>query len=133
MSNQSRVSGPLLDRIDLHVEVGPVAPEILAADADGESSLVIAARVQTATDVQLQRQGKRNQYLTTREIDHLCKPDKHGKAKLKESMEHFHWSSRAYHRILRVARTIADLAGSERVLEPHVSEAIQYRRALRDA
>jgi magnesium chelatase family protein len=130
---QHRVSGPLLDRIDIQVEVGPVAPDILAADADGESSLRIAVRVQAATDLQLQRQGKRNQYLTTREIDQLCKPDQHGKAKLKQSMTHFQWSGRAYHRILRVARTIADLAGSERVLEPHVMEAIQYRRALRDA
>jgi magnesium chelatase family protein len=130
---QHRVSGPLLDRIDIQVEVGPVDPDILAADADGESSLRIAVRVQAATDLQLQRQGKRNQYLTTREIDQLCKPDQHGKAKLKQSMTHFQWSGRAYHRILRVARTIADLAGSERVLEPHVMEAIQYRRALRDA
>jgi magnesium chelatase family protein len=129
---QSRVSGPLLDRIDIQHVVGPVAPEILAADADGESSAAIAARVQAAAEVQLQRQGKRNQYLNTREIDQLCKPDRAGKAKLRHSMEHFQWSSRAYHRILRVARTIADLAGCERILEKHIMEAVQYRRALRD-
>ena len=58
--------------------------------------------------------------------------DRPGKAHLKHSMEFFQWSGRAYHRILRVARTIADLAGSERILEPHVGEAVQYRRALRD-
>jgi magnesium chelatase family protein len=127
---QGRVSGPLLDRIDMQMVVGPVPPEILAADADGESSLAIAARVQAAAELQLRRQGKRNQYLSTREIDQLCKPDKGGKAKLKQSMEHFQWSGRAYHRILRVARTIADLSGSERILEKHVMEAMQYRRAL---
>ncbi|RFP10586.1 MULTISPECIES: YifB family Mg chelatase-like AAA ATPase [unclassified Duganella] len=129
---QGRVSGPLLDRIDIQLEVGAVDPDILAADANGEPSRVIAARVQAATDRQLQRQGKRNQYLSTREIDQYCKLDRPGKASLKLSMECFHWSGRAYHRILRVARTIADLAGSERILEPHVSEAVQYRRALRD-
>lgn len=129
---KNRVSGPLLDRIDIQIEVAPVDPEVLAAEAYGESSLAIAARVQVATDVQLRRQGKRNQYLTTREIDQLCKPDKPGKAVLKQSMETFHWSGRAYHRILRVSRTIADMAGSERILEAHISEAIQYRRALRD-
>lgn len=128
---QGRVSGPLLDRIDIQVEVAAVDPEILAADADGESSRTIAARVQAATNIQLQRQGKRNQYLSTREIDHYCKPDRPGKAQLKQSMQHFQWSGRAYHRILRVARTIADLAGSERILLAHVSEAVQYRQALR--
>ncbi|MYN15133.1 YifB family Mg chelatase-like AAA ATPase [Rugamonas sp. FT107W] len=129
---KGRISGPLLDRIDIQIEVGPVDPEILAADADGEPSRVIAARVQAAADIQLQRQGKRNQYLTTREIDQYCRLDRHGKANLKQGMEHFHWSGRAYHRILRVARTIADLAGSERILATHVFEAIQYRRALRE-
>ena len=129
---QGRVSGPLLDRIDIHMEVGPVDPEILAADADGEPTTAIAARVQAATDLQLQRQGKRNQYLNTREIDQYCKPDRAGKAWLKQSMQQFQWSGRAYHRILRVARTIADLAGSERILEHHVREAIQYRRALHE-
>ncbi len=131
MCNQSRISGPLLDRIDIQMEVGAVAPEILAADADGEPSQLIAARVQAATDIQLQRQGKRNQYLSTREIDHYCKTDKPGKARLKVAMEHFQWSGRAYHRILRVARTIADLEQAERISEPHISEAVQYRQALR--
>ncbi|OEZ62833.1 YifB family Mg chelatase-like AAA ATPase [Duganella sp. HH105] len=128
---QGRVSGPLLDRIDIQVEVAAVDPEILAANADGATSRMIAARVQAATDIQLQRQGKRNQYLNTREIDHHCKPDRPGKALLKHSMQHFQWSGRAYHRILRVARTIADLAGSESILNAHVSEAVQYRQALR--
>jgi magnesium chelatase family protein len=127
-----RVSGPLLDRIDIQIEVNAVPADILAAEADGESSTVIAARVQAATDLQLQRQGKRNQYLSTREIDQLCKPDKGGKVQLRQSMEQFQWSGRAYHRILRVARTIADLDASKIILEKHIMEAIQYRRALRD-
>ncbi|MET0323471.1 MAG: YifB family Mg chelatase-like AAA ATPase, partial [Duganella sp.] len=129
---QHRVSGPLLDRIDMQMEVAAVAPDTLAADADGEPSAAIAARVQRAADIQLARQGKRNQYLTPREIDRLCKPDKRGKARLKRAMECFHWSGRAYHRILRVARTIADLAGAEAIGEAHVGEAVQYRRALKD-
>ncbi|QJD91243.1 YifB family Mg chelatase-like AAA ATPase [Duganella dendranthematis] len=127
---QNRISSPLLDRIDIQIEVASVSPETLAAAADGEPSAAIAARVQAATTLQLNRQGKRNQYLTPREIDHYCKLDRLSKSKLKQSMESFHWSGRAYHRILRVARTIADLAKSDRIEEPHMSEAIQYRRAL---
>jgi magnesium chelatase family protein len=127
---QDRVSGPLLDRIDMHIEVAGVEPDVLALDADGEPSAVIALRVQQAAALQLARQGKRNQHLTTREIDQLCKPDKHGKARLKLSMQHFQWSGRVYHRILRVARTIADLAGAQTIGEGHIGEAVQYRRGL---
>ena len=127
---QDRVSGPLLDRIDMHIEVAAVEPDVLATDADGEPSAAIAARVQTAAARQLARQGKPNQYLTTREIDLLCKPDKRGKAHLKLSMQRFQWSGRVYHRILRVARTIADLAGAEVIGAGHIGEAVQYRRAL---
>jgi magnesium chelatase family protein len=127
---QNRVSGPLLDRIDIQMEVASVAPEILAAPANGDSSAVIAARVQAAANRQLQRQGKRNQYLTPREIDHYCKLDRPSKFQLRESMQSFKWSGRAYHRILRVARTIADLAGAANIELAHVKEAIQYRRAL---
>jgi magnesium chelatase family protein len=100
--------------------------------ADGEASRVIAARVQAAVNRQVQRQGKHNQYLTPREVDHYCMLDRPGKALLKLSMQRFHWSGRAYHRILRVARTIADLAGASSILLPHVKEAIQYRRALQE-
>ncbi|MYM37604.1 YifB family Mg chelatase-like AAA ATPase [Duganella sp. FT94W] len=127
-----RVSGPLLDRIDIQMEVGAVDPAILALDADGEPSAVIAARVQASADLQHKRQGKRNQFLTTREIDQYCKLDQSAKHYLRWAMETFHWSGRAYHRILRVARTIADMQCSDIIHEPHVSEAVQYRRALRD-
>ncbi|MRW87272.1 YifB family Mg chelatase-like AAA ATPase [Pseudoduganella sp. FT26W] len=127
---QSRISGPLLDRIDIQMEVGAIDPHVLAASADGEPSAVIALRVQAAADLQVLRQGKRNQFLTPREIDRYCKLDKPAKAYLRWTMERFHWSGRAYHRILRVARTIADLARSDTIHEPHVAEAVQYRRAL---
>lgn len=129
---QSRISGPLLDRIDMQIEVGPVDPEMLGAEADGDLSATIALRVQAAADRQLQRQGKSNQFLSPREIDRYCKPDKTGEARLRLSMRQFQWSGRAYHRILRVARTIADLAGAKSISEPHVSEAIQYRRVLHE-
>lgn len=128
---QSRVSGPLLDRIDMQIEVGPVSPDVLQADANGELSGVIAARVHAAFERQLARQGKTNQQLTSREIDRFCKPDAGGQAVLRSTMHKLQWSARAYHRVLRVARTVADLAGEKQVGAKHVSEAINLRRALR--
>lgn len=127
---QGRVSGPLLDRIDIQMEVNSMPPEILAAVADGEPSAVIAARVQAAANLQQQRQGKLNQFLTPREIDFYCQLERPAKATLKHTMTALKWSGRAYHRVLRVSRTIADLAGSDLILLAHVKEAIQYRRAL---
>jgi len=129
---QNRLSGPLLDRIDIQIEVNPVPPETLCAEADGELSATIAARVQRAMDIQLQRQGKSNRHLSTREIDRLCKLDNAGEHLLSLAMGQFQWSARAYHRVLRVARTAADLAGSRQIRVGHVKEAIQYRRALRE-
>jgi len=131
MPNQNRLSGPLLDRIDIQIDVNPVPPELLCADAEGEPSSTIAARVQRAANTQLLRQGKRNRDLSSREIDRLCKPDRRGEALLRNSMQTFQWSARAYHRVLRLARTIADLAGSKNIAYDHVREAIQYRRALK--
>ena len=128
---QSRVSGPLLDRIDMQIEVGPVPPDILQADANGEPSAHIAARVHAAFERQLARQGKTNQQLTSREIDRFCKPDAAGQAVLRAAMHKMLWSARAYHRVLRVARTVADLDGQKQVGARHVSEAVQLRRALR--
>lgn len=128
---QNRISGPLLDRIDMQIEVGAVEAEVLAAEAEGESSATIMARVEQGYQRQLRRQNKSNQQLTTREIDQLCKLDRASELLLRTSMKRFHWSGRAYHRILRVARTISDLDGGGAIREVHVSEAIQYRRALR--
>jgi magnesium chelatase family protein len=128
---QSRISGPLLDRIDMQIEVSPIAPETLQVAEDGEPSVAIAARVEAAWQRQIARQRKSNRYLTSREIDRYCKPERAGQATLHKAMLQFHWSARAYHRVLRVARTIADLADSSTVLQPHVAEAVQLRRALR--
>jgi len=130
---QGRVSGPLLDRIDMQIEVGPVPPDVLQAEATGELSEAIAARVDAAFRAQVRRQGKTNQHLTPREIDRFCKPDAQGIAVLRHAMHQFHWSARAYHRVLRVGRTIADLAGEKHVGAKHISEAIQLRRALRQS
>jgi len=131
MRYQNRLSGPLLDRIDIQIDVNPVPAELLCADADGELSSTIASRVQRAANTQLSRQGKRNRDLSSREIDRLCKLDQPGESLLRASMQTFQWSARAYHRVLRLARTIADLAGAKNIARNHVKEAIQYRRALK--
>lgn len=129
---QNRVSGPLIDRIDMQVEVAPLPHASLASEADGESTASIAARVEQAYNRQLARQGKPNERLSTREIDVHCRLDQQSAQALRMTMLRFHWSARAYYRVLRVARTIADLAGAEVLNFDHVSEAIQYRRGLRD-
>jgi magnesium chelatase family protein len=126
---RARISGPLLDRIDLHVEAPRVAREALRPDApqDGESSEVVAARVAIARERQLARSRKPNARLGTREINRLCKPDVKGQELLERAMEQLGLSARAYHRILKVARTVADLASSEQVMSVHVAEAVGYR------
>lgn len=129
---QGRISGPLLDRMDLLISVYPLSPEELEAAPDGETSSTIAARVQQAWDIQQARQGKSNQLMGTREIERHCKLDREGKAVLRASMLQFHWSARAYHRVLRVARTVADLDRSQAITAHHVQEAAQFRRALLD-
>ena len=128
---QSRISGPLLDRIDVQIEVKALDHGALAADVDGESSAVVAARVARAHERQLARQDKTNQHLTTREIDRFCRLNPAGEAMLHDAMVKFHWSARAYHRVLKVARTIADLEGTERITKDQVGEAVQYRRGVR--
>jgi magnesium chelatase family protein len=129
---QDRISGPLLDRIDMQIEVAAMDPTILAATADGDSSALIAARVAKAYARQIARQDKPNERLTTREIDRYCKLHRGGDQMLRQSMLQLHWSARAYHRVLKVARTIADLAASERIDDHHIQEAIQFRRGLRE-
>ncbi len=128
---QSRISGPLLDRIDMQIEVAAIEPVSMRGEADGELSAVIAERVARARTVQQERQGKVNQYLSTHEIDRWCKLDADVEQWLCDTIGQLHWSGRAYHRVLRVARTIADLAHSADLTQEHLSEAIQCRRALR--
>jgi len=132
MSNQDKISGPLLDRIDLQIQVGALPQEDLLKQADGEPSAAVAARVEQAFAVQLERQGKTNNRLSPAEIDAHCRPDAAGEQLLRNAMTRLNWSARAYHRVLKVARTIADMGGAARVGQAHVAEAIQYRRALRE-
>lgn len=129
---QDKISGPLLDRIDMQIQVGALPHEELLKQADGEPSSEIAVRVEHAHVHQLARQNKANHQLSTSEIDLYCKPDQAGEQLLRTAMTKLNWSARAYHRVLKVARTIADLAGSPTIGQPHIAEAIQYRRALRE-
>ncbi|MEW7851153.1 YifB family Mg chelatase-like AAA ATPase [Massilia aurea] len=128
---QSRISGALLDRIDIQLPVMALGPESMGAQAEGEPSSVIAERVARAHALQVARQGHPNGHLGARDIDRYCAPDDAGQRLLHGAAKHLHWSARAYHRVLKVARTVADLAGSEHVASIHVAEAIGYRRALR--
>ena len=127
-----KLSGPLLDRIDIQIELPALPPAELAnrAAASGEASEVVAARVEAARERQLQRQGKTNRELSGRETDEFCRTDAAGEALLREAGERFGWSARAHYRVLKVARTIADLAGAPMPDSAHLAEAIQYRRAL---
>lgn len=128
---QAKISGPLLDRIDMQIQVGALAHEEMLQQADGESSACIAARVARSFSLQQARQHKGNHLLSTGEIDLHCKPDTDGEALLRTAMARLNWSARAYHRVLKVARTIADLAQAPVIGKAHIAEAIQYRRALR--
>jgi magnesium chelatase family protein len=125
---RSKISGPLLDRIDLQIEVPAVPQEDLARGAQAETSASMRARVTAARERQLARQGKPNARLATREIDHHCTPDARGENLLKQAISRLGLSARAYHRVLKVARSIADLAGAKSIAPAHVAEAIHYRR-----
>lgn len=129
---QDRISGPLLDRIDMQVEVASMPPETMAMQADGEPSEAIAERVAHAYHIQIARQGKPNQRLSTREVDRYCQLDAVGEKILRSAMARMHWSARAYHRVLKLARTIADLEGLPRIAPDNVAEAVQYRRSLKE-
>lgn len=133
---RSRLSGPLLDRIDMHIEVPNVARELLA-DRDGprpESSELIRARVEAAHSRQLQRAGKVNARLAAVEIDRLWRLPGTQLAMLRKAIDRFGLSARSMHRILKVARTVADLAGCEAIHDEHLAEAIAFRRpGLNDA
>ncbi len=127
-----KLSGPLLDRIDIQVDLPALSPAELAsrATAPGEPSAAVAARVAQARALQLGRQGKTNHMLSGRETDDLCRPTNDGERLLREAGERFGWSARAYFRVLKVARTIADLAGDPLPTAAQIAEAIRYRRAL---
>jgi magnesium chelatase family protein len=141
---RARVSGPLLDRIDLAVDVPPLAAEALvmaranttvpcAADAGGpdvaaSSSASVRTRVARARAIQHMRQGRPNARLLPADLDRHCAPDAAGEALLVRAMARLTLTARAYHRVLKVARTIADLADTATIAPPHVAEALSYRR-----
>ena len=127
---QGRISGPLLDRIDVQVEVPAVPPEALSATADGETSAVIAARVAVARDRAMQRQGRPNAALSGEALELHCALDAATLKFLQTASARLGWSARSFHRVLRIARSVADLAGSATLTLPHVAEAIQCRRML---
>ena len=126
---RSKLSGPFLDRIDLMVEVPPLSETELQSKPCGESSFAVKNRVINARRIQLDRQGKPNALLDSSEIEIFCQPDDSGAALLKQAITKLNLSARAYHRVLKVARTIADLGGSN-INGAHIAEAIQYRRGL---
>jgi magnesium chelatase family protein len=132
----NRVSGPLLDRIDLHVEVPAVHHEELAGDGSGEASKVVRERVMLARRIQMRRfEGDgslTNARMPPKFIAGHCQLCGAAEQLLKHAMVKLSLSARAYHRILRVARTIGDLDGCERVESHHVAEAIQYRSLDRE-
>src|SRR5450759_3929904 len=131
MRYQKRISGPLLDRIDIHVEVPRVDYEKLADKRQMESSTTIRARVQAARERQLQRfTGTKltcNAEMGPAEVRDSCDVEPSAEKLLKAAMQQLHLSARAFHRVLKLARTIADLSESEMIAANHVAEAIQYR------
>ena len=127
---QARISGPLLDRIDLQVEVPAVGAELLAAAPDGEASSVVRGRVAAARAIALARQGASNATLAGDALDAHCRLDATTSHFLQAATTRLGWSARSFHRVLRVARTIADLGASADITTAHLGEAIQYRRVL---
>jgi len=125
---RGRVSGPLADRIDIKLEVPAPREAELVAPVAGETTAAIRKRVTCARAAQIARQGKPNALLETREIDRHCATDRDGDQLLRHALARLLLSARAYHRVLRVARSIADLAGHGTIAAEHIAEAIQYRR-----
>lgn len=130
---QRKLSGPLLDRIDLHIEVPAIsAPQLLDAPA-GETTAAIRARVVAARERAIERQGRPNQALQGADIDTHAMLDEPAMQLMRSAAAKLGWSARGTHRALKVARTIADLAGAQAVGAAHVAEAVQYRRTLHAA
>ena len=127
---RGRISGPLLDRIDVQIEV-PALPASALRDAPrAEPSAVVQSRAAEAHGIQLARQGKPNALLAPGEVDQYCQPDGEADALLRHAILRLHLSARSYHRVLKVARTIADLARVQTLNAAHVAEAIGYRRGM---
>ena len=131
---QKKISGPLIDRIDIHVEVPRVDYEKLADKRNVEDSKTVRARVQAARERQLERfKGTKmtcNAEMGPTEVRDFCQTDTSGEKLLKAAVQQLHLSARAYHRVLKVARTIADLSETDALTASHIAEAIGYRRGM---
>jgi len=127
---RGKISGPLLDRIDIQVEVPALPENELMAKASAEPSSAVRERVTLARNRQTARQGKPNAALTPKEIETYCQLDAAGENLVRQAITRLNLSARAYHRILKLALTLADLGGTARVESSHLAEAIQYRRAF---
>ena len=131
---QAKISGPLFDRIDLHVDVPAVSPADLALPPPAEGSAEVAARVAQARAVQRQRYGgagpRCNAEIDGEMLERVARPDAPGRALLAEAADRLRLSARGYHRVLRVARTLADLAGLDGLGRMQVAEALSYRRLV---
>lgn len=128
---RGKISGPLLDRIDIQIEVPALPHQEMLRPAQSESSDTIRERTEIARQYQLARQGTRNAELSVAQIEEFCQLDNTSNALLERAMAQLDISARAYHRILKLARTIADLAENQVILTNHIAEAIQYRRLNR--
>lgn len=128
---QARLSGPLLDRIDVQVEVPSLSAEVLSRSPEGASSSEVAARVGMARERQMARQGQLNATLDGADLEQHAQAQSSAITLLQAASSHLGWSGRAFHRVLKLARTIADLSGEQEVSSAHMAEAVQYRRALR--
>lgn len=129
---RQRISGPLLDRIDLHVEVPLVEYKALTSHDGGEASELVRKRVETAREIQTERFARHagihtNSSMTPRLIKKHCEIDEEGSGFLEHAMSEMNFSARAHDRILKVARTLADLGGNERISADNVLEAVNYR------
>jgi magnesium chelatase family protein len=128
---QKRISGPLLDRIDIHIEVPRVDYEKLSDERLGEPSAGVQARVEAARERQRERfagsELSCNADMRPAEVRQHCRLDDTGRSLMRTAMNQLHLSARAYHRVLKLARTIADLAGEEKIAPTHLAEALQYR------
>ncbi len=125
---RGRISGPLLDRIDIQISVPALTQDELMQASAGEASAAIRGRVQAARNLQMARQGKPNAALGAQEVDQFCQLDPAGETLLKKAIAQLNLSARAYHRVLKLARSVADLAGCDTISTAHLAEAIQYRR-----
>ncbi len=124
---QNRISGPLLDRIDLHIDVPPLSAQDLQTQQRSEDSATVRSRVLAAYEQQITRQGFTNQHLSPQQLEQYAALSLDSQKMLAMAQQRLNLSARAYHRVLRVARTIADLAQSELITSSHLSEALSYR------